>query len=175
MIRRPPRSTLFPYTTLFRSFSALLIGRFGAGRMLVAGQAVALVALAMVAVGPTHANYVVHMMVPLALLGLGGGLTFPSLTMIAMEDVSPNDAGLASGLLNTTGQVGGAFGLAVLATLAGAYTEGMVRGGADTVQALAGGYHFAWFVSAGVAVATLGVAASLPRLNPGDHMEHAEV
>src|SRR5256712_11483441 len=58
-------------------FSALLIGRFGAGRMLVAGQAVALVALAMVAVGPTHADYLVHMLVPLALLGLGGGLTLP--------------------------------------------------------------------------------------------------
>src|SRR5439155_1326186 len=86
-------------------FSAQLIGRFGAGPMLVAGQAVALVALAMVAFGPTHANYLVDMLVPLALLGLGGGLTFPALTMVAMEDVSPNDAGLASGLLNTTGQV----------------------------------------------------------------------
>src|SRR5438128_11483081 len=55
-------------------FSAQLIGRFGAGRMLVAGQAVALVALAMVATGPLHANDVVHRLVPLALLGLGGGL-----------------------------------------------------------------------------------------------------
>src|SRR5207302_3504863 len=60
-------------------FSAQLINRFGAGPMLVAGQAVALVALAMVAFGPTHANYLVHMLVPLALLGLGGGLTFPAL------------------------------------------------------------------------------------------------
>ena len=154
-------------------FSALLIGRFGAGRMLVAGQAVALVALAMVAVGPTHANYLVHMLVPLALLGLGGGLTFPALTMIAMEDVSPMDAGLASGLLNTTGQVGGAFGLAVLATLAGAYSVDMLRGGADTVQALAGGYHFAWLVSAGVVVATLGVAAWLLRSNRVEQMETA--
>src|SRR5256885_12244453 len=171
MIRRPPRSTLFPYTTLFRSFSALLIGRFGAGRMLVAGQAVALVALAMVAVGPTHANYLVHMLVPLALLGLGGGLTFPALTMIAMEDVSPMDAGLASGLLNTTGQVGGAFGLAVLATVAGAYSVDMLRGGADTVQALAAGYHFAWLVSAGVVVATLCVAAWLLR---SDHVEQMD-
>src|SRR3989449_918312 len=154
-------------------FSALLIGRFGAGRILVAGQAVALVALTMVAVGPTHANYLVHMLVPLALLGLGGGLTFPALTMIAMEDVSPMDAGLASGLLNTTGQVGGAFGLAVLATLAGAYSVDMLRGGADTVQALAGGYHFAWFVSAGVVVATLGVAAWLLRSNRAEQMDTA--
>ena len=155
-------------------FSAQLIGRFGAGPMLVAGQAVALVALAMVAFGPTHANYLVHMLVPLALLGLGGGLTFPALTMVAMEDVSPNDAGLASGLLNTTGQVGGAFGLAVLATLAGTRTVAMIRGGADTVQALASGYHFAWFVSAGVVVATLGVAAWLLRSTPAARMEMAD-
>src|SRR2546421_469395 len=127
--------------------------------------------LAMVAVGPTHANYLVHMLVPLALLGLGGGLTFPALTMIAMEDVSPMDAGLASGLLNTTGQVGGAFGLAVLATLAGAYSVDMLRGGADTVQALAAGYHFAWLVSAGVVVATLCVAAWLLRSDQVEPMD----
>ena len=139
--------------------------------MLVAGQAVALVALAMVAFGPAHANYLVHMLVPLALLGLGGGLTFPALTMVAMEDVSPNDAGLASGLLNTTGQVGGAFGLAVLATLAGTRTVAMISGGADTVQALASGYHFAWFVSLGVVAATLGVAAWLLRSKPAMRME----
>ena len=94
--------------------------------------------------------------------------------MVAMEDVSPNDAGLASGLLNTTGQVGGAFGLAVLATLAGTRTVAMIRGGADTVQALASGYHFAWFVSAGVVVATLGVAAWLLRSKPAARMEMAD-
>ena len=91
--------------------------------------------------------------------------------MVAMEDVPPNDAGLASGLLNTTGQVGGAFGLAVLATLAGTRTVAMISGGADTVQALASGYHFAWFVSLGVVAATLGVAAWLLRLKPAMRME----
>src|SRR5205809_6161622 len=144
-------------------FSAQLIGRFGAGPMLVAGQAVALVGLAMVAFGPNHANYVVHMLVPLALLGLGGGLTFPALTMVAMEDVSPSDAGLASGLLNTTGQVGGAFGLAVLATIAGGRTLDLARDGADLVVALSGGYHLAWTVCAGLIVVTLSAAAFLLR------------
>jgi len=108
----------------------------------------------------------------MALLGLGGGLTFPALTMIAMADVAPSDAGLASGLLNTTGQVGGAFGLAVLATLAGARTVDMLHGGADTVAALAGGYHFAWLVAAGVVVVTLAVAAWLLRAKP---VEQADV
>ena len=152
-------------------FSAQLIGRFGPVAVLAAGQGVAAVSLAMLALGPTDANYAIHFMFPLALLGLGGGLTFPALTMVAMEDVSPNDAGLASGLLNTTGQVGGAFGLAVLATLAGTRTVDMIRGGADTVQALASGYHFAWFVSLGVVAATLGVAAWLLRSKPAMRME----
>src|SRR5260370_15007748 len=99
-------------------FSAQLINRFGPLTVLVSGQMVIVVALTMLGFGPAHANYAIHLLVPLALLGLGGGLSFPSLTIIAMADAQPSDAGLASGLLNTTGQVGGALGLAVLATLA---------------------------------------------------------
>ena len=69
------------------------------------------------------------LLVPFALLGLGGGLSFPALTIIAMADARPSDAGLASGVLNTTGQVGGALGLAVLATVAGARTLNLVSDG----------------------------------------------
>src|SRR5439155_1647233 len=100
-------------------FSAQLIGRFGPVAVLAVGQGVAAVSLAMLALGPTDASYAIHFLFPLALLGLGGGLSFPALTIIAMSGVSPADAGMASGVLNTTGQVGGALGLAVLATLAG--------------------------------------------------------
>ena len=144
-------------------FSAQLIGRFGPGAMLVAGQAVAMIALAAVALGPVHPNYFIHLMVPMALLGLGGGLSFPALTMIAMADVAPSDAGLASGLPNTTGQVGGAFGLAVLATVAGGRTLDLVRNGVDLGVALSGGFHFAWMVCAATVVMTLGVAAVVLR------------
>ena len=143
--------------------SAQLIARFGPGAMLVAGQAVAMIALAAVAVGPVHPNYFVHLMLPMALLGLGGGLSFPALTMIAMADVAPTDAGLASGLLNTTGQVGGAFGLAVLATIAGGRTLDLVRSGSELGVALSGGFHFAWMVCAGLVVLTLAAAAFLLR------------
>jgi len=143
--------------------SAQLIARFGPGAMLVAGQAVAMIALAAVAVGPVHPNYFVHLMLPMALLGLGGGLSFPALTMIAMADVAPRDAGLASGLLNTTGQVGGAFGLAVLATIAGGRTLDLVRSGSEFGVALSGGFHFAWMVCAGLVVLTLAAAAFLLR------------
>src|SRR5438445_793970 len=97
--------------------------------------------------------------IAVALLGVGGGLAFPALTMIAMADVHPTDAGLASGLLNTTGQVGGALGLAVLATLAGSRSLELVRSGIDVTTALAGGYHLAWLIGAGIVVVTLGTSA----------------
>ena len=136
-------------------FSAQLINRFGPLAVMVAGQVVAVIALAMLGFGPTNAGYAVQLMVPLALLGLGGGLTFPSLTIIAMSDSRPDDAGLASGILNTAGQVGGALGLAVLATLAGARTTNLIQAGNDIASALAGGYHLAWLVCAGTVIVTL--------------------
>src|ERR1700682_681629 len=144
-------------------FSALLINRFGPFAVLVSGQVVIAVALTLLAIGPTTANYVVHLMVPLALLGLGGGLSFPALTIIAMADARPSDAGLASGVLNTTGQVGGALGLAVLATLAAGRSLNLVHDGAASAAALAGGYHLAWLVSAATVLITLALALSLLR------------
>ena len=155
-------------------FSALLINRFGPVAVLGAGQVVVAAALTMLALGPTNASYPIHLMVPLALLGLGGGLSFPSLTIIAMSDVRPADAGLASGILNTTGQVGGALGLAVLATLAGSRTLSLLHDGAGSAVALAGGYHLAWLVGAGTVVVTLALAMSLLRGRPSMPVELPE-
>jgi MFS family permease len=145
-------------------FSAQLITRFGTLPMLLAGQAVVAFALAWLGFEPAAASYTVNLLVPMALLGLGGGLSFPALTMIAMADSRPEDAGLASGLLNTTGQVGGALGLAVLATLAGARSSNLVREGVDGAAALAGGYHLAWLIGAATIVVTLVLAASVLRV-----------
>jgi EmrB/QacA subfamily drug resistance transporter len=147
-------------------FSAQLIGRFGAPAMLFAGLVVVAIALAAVALTPLHPDYFVHLMVPMGLLGLGGGLCFPALTMIAMADVAPQDAGLASGLLNTTGQVGGAFGLAVLATVAGGRSLDLLQRGTDLMSALSGGFHLAWAVCAAVVMVTLGVAITMLRSRP---------
>ena len=151
-------------------FSAQLINRFGPFAVLVAGQVVIVAALAVLGFGPTYANYAIHLIVPLALLGLGGGLSFPSMTIIAMSDAEPSDAGLASGLLNTTGQVGGALGLAVLATLAGARTLSLLHDGAGTAAALAGGYHLAWLVGAGTVIVTLALTISLLRAGTATEM-----
>jgi EmrB/QacA subfamily drug resistance transporter len=157
-------------------FSAQLINRFGPLAVLVSGQVVIVTALAWLSFGPTNADYAVHLLVPLALLGLGGGLSFPSLTLIAMSDAGPSDAGLASGVLNTTGQVGGALGLAVLATLAGTRALSLVHDGAGTAAALAGGYHLAWLVGAGTVVVTLALAVTvLPTRSPKEsQMEPAD-
>src|SRR5207302_6642035 len=101
-------------------FAAGLVMRFGAFRVLLAGQLVIALALFILGLGPEQVVYARDLLLPMALLGLGGGLSFPSLTMIAMSKGRPEDSGLSSGLLNTTGQVGGALGLAVLATVAAA-------------------------------------------------------
>jgi hypothetical protein len=108
----------------------------------------------MLGLGPTNVSYPLHLLVPIALLGLGGGLSFPSLAMIAMADAGPADAGLASGILNTSGQVGAALGLAVLATLAASRTLSLAHDGVGTAAALAGGYHMAWLIGAGTVVVT---------------------
>jgi EmrB/QacA subfamily drug resistance transporter len=141
-------------------FSAQLINRFGPLAVLISGQVVIAMALAILGFGPANADYAVHLLVPLALLGLGGGLSFPSLTIIAMSDAKPSDAGLASGLLNTTGQVGGALGLAVLATIAGTQTSNLVRDGVGSAAALAGGYHLAWLIGAATICITLALTMS---------------
>jgi EmrB/QacA subfamily drug resistance transporter len=139
-------------------FAAGLVMRFGAFRMLVAGQLVVALALLILALGPAHVVYARDLLLPMALLGLGGGLSFPALTMIAMSNGRPEDSGLSSGLLNTTGQVGGALGLAVLATVAAARSVALVAGGYSATAALAGGYHTAWLVSAGIVLVTVGIA-----------------
>jgi EmrB/QacA subfamily drug resistance transporter len=144
-------------------FSAQLINRFGPLAALVSGQVVIATGLALLGFGPANADYAANLMVPLALLGLGGGLSFPSLTIIAMSDARQSDAGLASGLLNTTGQVGGALGLAVLATIAGARTLNLVRDGVGGTAALAGGYHLAWLIGAATICVTLALTMSFLR------------
>jgi EmrB/QacA subfamily drug resistance transporter len=146
-------------------FSAQLIGRFGPRNVLISGQVVIAVALAMLGFGPTNASYAIHFLVPMILLGLGGGLVFPALTIIAMSDIPPSDAGLGSGLLNTTGQVGGALGLAVFATMAGARTLSLLHQSVGGPAALAGGYHLAWLIGAGVVVVTLALTLMAHKAN----------
>jgi MFS family permease len=95
------------------------------------------------------------------LLGAGAGLSFPALMTLAMSGATQSDSGLASGLVNTTVQVGGAVGLAVLATLATARTDGLLADGESAAAALNSGYHLAYLIGAALIVVAIGVALTL--------------
>jgi MFS family permease len=98
------------------------------------------------------------------LIGIGGGVCFPALMNLAMSSATPSDAGLASGLVNTTAQVGGALALAVLATLSSSRAGTLARDGAPPASALTGGYHLAlWLAAALVACGVLTALVIVPR------------
>ncbi|HZB77038.1 MAG TPA: MFS transporter, partial [Solirubrobacteraceae bacterium] len=100
------------------------------------------------------------------LLGVGAGLCFPALMTLAMSGATPEDAGLASGLVNTSAQVGGAVGLAVLATLSASRTESLAAAGSDAASAMLGGYHLAFAIAAGFVALALVAAVVLLRPSP---------
>lgn len=147
--------------TLSIGFSARLITRLGARRVLLAGLALMAVGLVLLARGPMHSDYVRDWLLLMVLLGVGAGLSFPALTILAMSGATPSDAGLASGLLNTTAQVGGALGLAVLAALSSNRTRQLLAQGQSTASALSSGDHLAWAIGAGLVVATIVLAATV--------------
>lgn len=119
------------------------------------------VGLVLAARGPIASDYLRDLFPVLTLLGIGGGLAFPSLAVVAMAGTTPSDAGLASGLLNTTGQVGAALGLAVLATVSTNRTGELIAQGQSVAAALSGGYHLACAIGVGLAIASLLLAATL--------------
>ena len=98
---------------------------------------------------PVDGDYVTDVLPAMLLLGIGAGLCFPALMTLAMSGATPSDAGLASGLVNTTAQVGGALGLAVLATLSTSRSDELLDRGESAGAALTGGYHLAFWIAAG--------------------------
>jgi EmrB/QacA subfamily drug resistance transporter len=140
-----------------------LIARFGARRLVITGLALVATGLALFARVPVQAHYLTDVLPSTILLGLGGGLAFPALAALAMGEATPADAGLASGIFNTTAQVGSALGLAVLATLsAGRYAD--LRGaGVSDVLAQTGGYRLAFLTAAALVLAALAVVLATGR------------
>jgi EmrB/QacA subfamily drug resistance transporter len=140
-------------------FSAKLNMRFGPRATLLPGLALigaGLLFLSQISVGGSYWSEVLPAMV---LIGAGAGLSFPSLMSLAMGGVAPQEAGLASGLVNTSLQVGGALGLAVLATLATNRSDDLVAGGHSQASALTSGYSLAFLIAAGLAALAFTVAA----------------
>ena len=143
--------------------SARLNERYGARVTLVPALVFVLMGLVLFARAPVDGTYVADVLAPVILVGIGAGLAFPSLMTLAMSGATPADAGLASGLVNTTAQVGGALGLAVLATLATSRTGDLLASGEGTASALTGGYRLAFLVGAGLVVAGIGIALTVLR------------
>jgi EmrB/QacA subfamily drug resistance transporter len=153
-------ATIVMGTMSFR-FTARLNLRFGPRATLVPGIVSIGAGLVLFSLTPVDASYMADLMPAMILLGLGAGLAFPSLMTLAMSGATRSDSGLASGLVNTSVQVGGAIGLAVLATLATERTDGLLAGGESTAAALNSGYHVAYLIGAALVTAALVVALTV--------------
>jgi MFS family permease len=133
---------------LSATVSAKLVMRFGIRRPLATGLLLAAVALVLFARAPVHGMYVRDVLPSMILLGIGAGIAFNPVLIAAMSDVEPQESGLASGIVNTAFMMGGALGLAVLASLAATRTSSLRSSGDGAVAALNGGYHLAFLVGA---------------------------
>jgi len=147
--------------TLSVRYSERLVTRFGARTTLLPSLVLIGTGLAWFARIPADGGYVVDVLPSMILIGAGAGAAFPALMNISMSGATQSDAGLASGLVNTTLQVGGALGLAVLATLATTRSSDLRGSGDSVVQSLVGGYHLAFVIALGLVVASLVVAVTV--------------
>jgi EmrB/QacA subfamily drug resistance transporter len=136
--------------------SAKLVLRFGLRRPLAVGLAIAAVGLVLLARAPVDGHFAADVLPSMLLLGLGAGIAFNPVLLAAMTDVEPKDAGLASGVVNTSFMMGGALGLAVLASVSDARHDHLAAAGEEAMAALTGGYHLAF--AAGAAFAAVAAA-----------------
>ena len=149
--------------TLSVRYSERLVNRYGAQRVMLPGLVLIGAGLACFALAPADARFATDVLPATVLIGTGAGLCFPPAMGLAMSGVRPDDAGLASGLVNTTAQVGGAIGLAVLSTVSTSRTDGLRAAGAATRDALTGGYHAAFWVTVALIAASLVVTLTVLR------------
>jgi EmrB/QacA subfamily drug resistance transporter len=156
--------------------SAKLVLRFGIRTPLATGLLLAAAGLALFARAPVDGVFVVDVLPSMILLGLGAGMAFNPVLLAAMNDVEPSEAGLASGVVNTSFMMGGALGLAILASLAASRSETLLSSGDDRLVALTGGYHVAFLVGAVFAAGAAVIGAVLLRAGAptAEQHEHAE-
>ena len=143
--------------------SAKLVMRFGIRAPLAVGLMLAAVGLGLLARAPAGGTFAADVLPSMVLLGLGAGIAFNPMLLAAMSDVAPDQSGLASGLVNTSFMMGGALGLAILASLATARTEALAASGAGHLAALNGGYDAAFLVGALFAASASALGAALLR------------
>jgi EmrB/QacA subfamily drug resistance transporter len=143
--------------------SAKLVMRFGIKIPLSAGLALAAVGLGLFARAPVGGHFTVDVLPSMILLGLGAGIAFNPVLLAAMGDVEPSESGLASGIVNTSFMMGGALGLAVLASIAASRTSHLLSAGQSHIGALNTGYHTAFLIGAGFALLAASLGALLLR------------
>ena len=123
--------------------SARLVMRYGIRAPLATGLLLAAAGLSLLARAPVEGDVLVDVMPGMLLIGVGAGMAFNPVLLAAMSDVAPDESGLASGVVNTAFMMGGALGLAVLASLAASRTDSLEASGSSHAAALTGGYHAA--------------------------------
>jgi EmrB/QacA subfamily drug resistance transporter len=154
--------------------SAKLVMRFGIKPPLGVGLGLAACGLALFARAPVHGSFVTDVLPSMILLGIGAGIAFNPILLAAMSDVAPEEAGLASGIVNTAFMMGGALGLAVLASLAASRTGSLRASGHGELASLVGGYHAAFIVGAIFAAAAATVGVTFLRSSPQPAYEGGE-
>jgi EmrB/QacA subfamily drug resistance transporter len=167
-----------PATLIMGAFSlglsAKLVMRFGIRLPLSTGLLLAALGLVLFARAPVDGSYVADVLPSMIMLGFGAGMAFNPVLLAAMSDVEQSEAGLASGVVNTSFMMGGALGLAVLASLAASRSDSLLASGDGRLAALTGGYHIAFLVGAVFAAAGAALGAALLRAgvqsaaDPGD-------
>ncbi len=156
-----------------------LIRMLGVRRVPLLGIALAATGLVLLGTIPTHGTYLPDLLPGLMLVSIGMGLTFVPLTLIATTNIHPEDAGLASGIFNTSQQVGGAIGLAALSTLAASRTSHVLGGIANPssdrhAAALVDGFQAAFLAGAGLMVLAAVLVAVLVRKSDVEQIHAAE-
>jgi EmrB/QacA subfamily drug resistance transporter len=153
--------------------SAKLVMRFGFRKPLATGLLLAAAGLLLFVRAPVDGSFLVDVLPSMILLGFGAGIAFNPVLLAAMSDVEPSESGLASGLVNTSFMMGGALGLAVLASIAASRSHSLRLGGASELSALTGGYHVAFLVGAAFAAAAAVLGGTLLREQPAGAYEGA--
>src|SRR5438105_1269695 len=154
--------------------SARIVMRFGYRLPLATGLLLAAVGLVLFVRAPVNGSFVVDVLPSMILLGFGAGMAFNPMLLAAMSDVAPEESGLASGVVNTAFMMGGALGLAVLASLAASRTDSLRSSGDGPLFALTGGYHAAFLVGAVFAAAAAVVGAAFLRTPAAAAIAEAE-
>lgn len=154
--------------TVSLGLSARLVTRFGRRPMLFLGLVLIATAFVLLSSARVNGTYLVDFLPAGLVMGLGFGVAAPAMMGLGMADVAPAESGIASGLFNTTQQIGGAIGLTVLNAVVTARTNDLSAAGATEAESLVGGYHVAFLVAAGFAVTALIISAGMLRSAPGD-------